>query len=257
MRLLSFILFLILFSGASFGEDIHAELHLVSSSNVFKEGDLVEGVVKVWPIENEDLSEFKQIENMIFANSLIVTELESVSLSVNNTDVVEAKVLMIAKRLGESSVTPLNYKGHSLFVKTPELKIVNSEIKNAEYFIMDQGSISSHLGKIISGLLFVLVLLTLFWKGNKIKKWLHSFKENPIALATKKHNEMFTNANLRQDYESVYAKRNEWQILIKIQDPAYAKFFNTMELYQYKKSWSEEELCEIKNDFDIIRGSFK
>ena len=256
MKLLSLIVFLISFSASSFGEDIRAELSL-TSSQIFKEGDLVEGVLKVWPIENADLTAFSQLENMVFENSLSVTALESVSVSINNTDVVEAKVLMIVKKLEGNSTKPLNYKGQLISVQVPKIEIQNSDSKIKEYFIMDQDLISSYLAKTIAGVLLLIVAFVALWKRKNIKVFFQKFKKNPLATMTKKYSDLFTNASSRSDYEFVYSMRKEWLSLVKVQAPAYGEFFKIMELHQYKKSWSEEELREIKNCFDVICGSFK
>ena len=257
MKVLSLIIFLIVFSASSFGDEIRAELDLVSTAHKFKEGDLVEGVLKIWPIENADLAEFNQLESMVFGNILTVSDLESLSVSINNTDVVEAKVLMIVKKLEGSSTTSLTYKGLLIPVQLPAIEIENSDKKIQEYFIMDQGTITSTLTRTVAFVVLLIIFSLAVWKRKNIKSFVQSFRVNPIATMMKKYNDLFRKADSRTDYEFIYSTRKEWLTLVKTQAPAYVEFFKTMEIHQYKKSWNEEDLCEIKNCFDIIRGSFK
>lgn len=257
MKKLSLLLFLMLFSLKVLGVEIQAELQLTSAPAVLQEGDLVEAVLKVWPIENVDLNEFKQLENMVLANALIITEVESVGASLNNADVIEAKLLLIVKRSKENASSALNYKGQLISVVVPVLKIEAADKDPEDYYVMDQGLIASNLLKVVVALVSFILMLFLFWKRKKIKSLIQKFKSNPVAIATKKYKEMFLQATTRQDYERIYALRNDWLQLIVDQAPAYREFFSRMEQHQYKKNWKDEELSEVQNCFDVIRGSFK
>lgn len=257
MKFFSLILFLVLFSLKVLGAEIQAELQLTSAPAVLQEGDLVEAVLKVWPIENVDLNEFKQLDNMVLANALIVTAVESVGPSLNNADVVEAKLLLIVKRSQENPSSALNYKGQLISVVIPPLKIEAADKDPEDYYVMDQGLIASDLLKVVVALACFILMLLLFWKRKIIKSLIQKFKSNPVAAATKKYKEMFLQAATRQDYERIYALRNDWLQLIVVQAPAYKEFFSKMEQHQYKKSWNNEELSEVQNCFDVIRGSFK
>jgi hypothetical protein len=257
MKFLSHLFFIIVFSFNVFGAEIEAELHLIPEVNILKEGDLVTGLIKIWPIENADLAEFRQIENMTFANILTVTSVESLEISPNNADVIEVKVLMIAKQLEASEATPLTYKGQVIQLKVQPLKVEDSGKKSEDYFIMDQGIISSYLGIVIAGFIFFTLFVTALLKRKEIKKYIQNFRSNPTLIAMKKYNEMFMNAKSRVDYEGIYASQKDWLTLVKVQAPAYFEFFKIMEQHQYKKHWTEDELSEVSTCFDVIRGSFK
>lgn len=257
MKKLSLLLLLVFFSLKVLGAEIQAELQLTSAPAVLQEGDLVEAVLKIWPIENVDLNEFKQLDNMVLANALIITEVESVGPSLNNADVVEAKLLLIVKRSLENPSSALNYKGQLISVVIPPLKIEAADKAPEDYYVMDQGLVGSDMLKVVVALVCFVLMLLLFWKRKNIKSLIQKFKSDPVAIATKKYKGIFLQATSRQDYEKIYALRNEWLQLIAVQAPAYKEFFSKMEQHQYKKSWNDEELSEIQNCFDVIRGSFK
>lgn len=257
MRSLSFMIFFILFSMNVFGAEMQAELHLISAPVVLREGDLVEGILKVWPIENGDLGQFKQLENMVLANALFVTDVESIEISANNADVVEVKLVLIVKRSQENSSLPLNYRGNLIPIRVPPLKIEASDKDPEDYYVMDQGLIGHYLGKIIIVFILIILFLLAIWKRSSFKSLAQKLKRDPLAMAIKKNNEMFLKAGTRQEYEEVYAKRKDWLNLIKVQAPAYDEFFKTMEIHQYKRYWNAEVLNEVKSSFDVIRGSFK
>lgn len=257
MRSLSFMIFFILFSLNVFGAEMQAELHLIAAPAVLKEGDLVEGILKVWPIENGDLGQFKQLENMVLANALFVIDVESIEVSANNADVVEAKLVLIVKRSQENSSLPLNYKGNLIPIRVQPLKIEISDKDPEDYYVMDQGLISHYRVKIIIVFILVILILLAIWKRSSLKNLAQKFKRDPLAMAIKKNNEIFLKASTRQEYEEVYVKRKDWLNLIKVQAPAYDEFFKMMEIHQYKRYWNAEELNEVKSSFDVIRGSFK
>ncbi|MFA6237320.1 MAG: hypothetical protein WC635_08355 [Bacteriovorax sp.] len=255
MRYLLFV-FLVLFSLNIFAADIQAELSVVSAPSVLREGDLVQALVKVWPIESADLNEFRQLENMVLANALFVTDIESIEVSLNNADVVEIKLLAIAKPTKENLSSQFVYKGQTIQISTPALHVESSGNAPEDYYIMDQGLLRSSLYStlLISGLL--IMALMAFWKRNNLKSLLRKFRRDPVAVARKKYNEVFLKASTRKDYEEIYALRKDWMNLIKDHAPAYREFFQSMEQHQYKRLWTSEETNEVKNHFEIIRRSF-
>lgn len=257
MKSLSVIIFFVFLSLNLFASDIQAELQLISAPELLKEGDIVEGVLKVWPIEEMDPSEFKKLESMFLANSLYVSGVESVDVSANNADVVETKVLLIVKRSKENISSNLDYKGQMITIRMPQLKIEASSKEPEDYYIMNQGFVSSIMAKIIVLIILIALFLMAVWKRKYIKELIQKFKNDPVMVATKKYNKIFLETANREDYEKIYADRKDWLVLIKVQAPAYNEFFKTMEMHQYKEEWGAEELSEVRDSFDVIRGSFK
>lgn len=256
MKLFAFVIFYIFIVTSSLAEEIRAELSLISPPSILKEGDIVEGILKVWPVENADLNEFKKIESTTLAGALYITEVENVGVSINNADVVEAKLLLIVKRFAEKAPQEFIYQGKSISIQVPPLNIAPSEKSSGEYYVMDQGTFYSNLGKIIAGLALIALLLFMILKRKKLLSYMRRFKSDPIALARKRFNEQFMRANIREDYEKIYALRREWLSLIT-ESHAINNFFEVMLKHQYRKSWTDEDSEEVRKAFDYIRGSFR
>jgi hypothetical protein len=257
MKFLSLMFVYLFLIGSAYSQEIQAELNLISPPPILKEGDIVEGILKVWPLENADLNEFKKIENMTLANALFTTEVESVEVSTNNADAIEAKLLFIVKRAAENTQQQLSYKGRIVRIQVPALKIAPPDKDPEDYYVLDQGLIYSNLVKIVTGLLLIILIIVLYFKRKAIQNLIQKFKYDPVASSKKKIDEKFTNAIQREDYEEIYAIRREWLSLLSEQAPSYNDFFKLMEQHQYKKSWNIEDLNEVKNSFEAIRRSFK
>lgn len=257
MKLFSLVFIYLFVATSAFSQEMKAELNIISPPSILKEGDIVEGILKIWPLENADLNEFKKLENMNLANYFYVTEVENVEVSANNADVVEAKVLFIVKRFAEKNQQKFNYQGRLVDIQVPSLNIAPSDKDPEDYYILDQGLIYSNLGKIIISVLLLLLALMLFLKRKAIGHFVQKFKNDPIANSKKKFDEKFSKASTRENYEEIYAKRREWLSLIKELAPAYNDFFKTMEEHQYKELWDAEDLNLVESSFDTIRGSFK
>lgn len=257
MKFFFLIIVYLFLTGSAYSQEIQAEIILITPPPILKEGDIVEGILKVWPLENADLNEFKKIENMTLANALFTTEVESVEVSANNADVIEAKLLFIVKRAAENNQQQLSYKGRIVRIQVPPLKIAQSDKDPEDYYVLDQGLIYSNLVKIVTVLLLIVLIILLFFKRKAIQSLIHKFKYDPIANSKKKIDEKFTKASQREDYEEIYAFRRDWLSLLSEQAPSYNDFFKTMEQHQYKKSWNIEDLNEVKNSFEAIRRSFR
>ena len=164
MKILSFIILYLFFSTAAFTQEIHAELSLNSPPQILKEGDVLEGVLKVWPLENADLNEFKKLEETTFGEGLYIEEVSSVAPSPNNADVVEAKILLVVKK-SEEKLQQINYKGRLINIQLPDIKIADSGKPSEGYFVLDQGTIYSNMTKIIT-LVVLIILLVLVILNN-------------------------------------------------------------------------------------------
>jgi hypothetical protein len=252
----SIIVYLLLIASA-FSEDLKAELNLISPPAILKEGDIIEGILKVWPLENPDFNEFSKLESLTLGNSLFVSDIVNVEKSENNSDVIEVKLLFIVKRTAENNLQPLTYKEHVVNIQMPSLQVAPSDKDPEDYYVLDQGTMYSNLGKIIIGLISIMVLLVLFFKRKVIQKFISKFKNDPIADAKKKLDQQFSEALKREDYEKIYAQRNVWLSYIKELTPGYNNFFKIMEEHQYKNTWKMEELEEVRNSFGAISRSFK
>ncbi len=258
MKILSSLVlcFYFIFSTA-IASEIKAELNIHSETAILKEGDLAEGVFRIWPIENADFNEFRKLQGMNFFNSLNLVQIHSIDTSVNNADVVEVKGLFLVKNEKKQTLNAINYKGQSIQLMAPPIKIMPLEKRSDDYFILDQSVSYSNIQKILMAIIAGTLIVLGFWKRGNIKQFLKKFRHDPTAIAIKRFNEKFLKASTREDFEEIYSLRNDWFKLVKIQASAYQEFFKVMNQHQYKKNWGTEELSEVQSSFDIIRGSFK
>lgn len=257
MKFFILLIFYFIFIETAFSVEPIAEVVLVSPPAVLKEGDIVEGSMKVWPLENADVNEFKKIENTTLANALYISEVSNVETSPNNADVVEVKLLFIVKRSTELEPQVFNYRGRSIPIKLPDLNLAPAEKDSPGYFVMDQGLIYSHWGKILTGILALILMTLIIFKRNAIKNILNKFKHDPIEEAKKQFKIIFANASKREDFETIYIRRQEWLGLNSELARLYEEFFKVLHKHQYKKDWNPEDLNEVKESFEAIRRSFK
>lgn len=256
MKLVSGIIIFFIFSLSALSEEIQAKLDLSFPQAVLKEGDIVEGLLRVWPIENADRDEFKKVENETWGNVLYVATVENVSESANNADVVEVKIVFIIKH-GNEKNEQLIYKGQNIHIQIPQLKVAPLGKDTGEYYVLDQKIGHSILGKIIFGVFLAGVFVLSYIKRKDIQRYFKKFKQDPVAIQKKQFDEKFSLANTREEYEEIYALRSRWQGLVAAATSRCDHFFKVMELHQYKKNWSEKDLNEVRDSFDVIRGSFK
>ncbi|MBP9682155.1 MAG: hypothetical protein KBD76_12170 [Bacteriovorax sp.] len=255
--LLSFTLFTLLLSSLCFGEELHGEFNLIGTPPQITEGDLVEGVLKIWPVENPDLGEFNKLENFKFFNQFDLIQIQSIETSSNNADLVEVKGLFLVKISGEVEKSLINYKHQEIAFEAPAVKVIPLKSKTKDFFVLNQSYHESVITKFIFwGGLVCLLFLTL-WKKEAIKKLIYKNRLNSNALLRQKYQTLFTAASTRKDFEEIYQKKNEWLTIANQVTPKHEEFLETINRYQYQKHWEAEELEKVRMSFDQIRGIFK
>ncbi len=238
-------------------EELKAKFTFQNEATTFKEGDLTEAVIKVWPIENPDLNEFKKMQGESFLNKLVLLHIQSVELSANNSEVVEVKGLFVFKNKLDHSLSQLSYKGQMISIVPVDLKLEPIKETPKDFFVMSQSlGLKNNLFPIMLGL-FLVLLAILVIKRKALSLIIKKYKTNKEEEQKKKFAELFQSACERYDFERVYATRKEWMLLLKEAPQKFSEFFRVMELHQYKRKWGNEELIEVQNCFEIIRGSFK
>jgi hypothetical protein len=257
MRILSILILFSFLCATGISAEIKAAFNLINETKILNEGDLVEGVLKVWPIENADLNEFRKLQNVLFFNNLLLLQLHSVEVSPNNADLVEIKGTFVVKPTKALSTFDINYKGQLITVPAIDIQIKALDQKGKTYFILDQSLNYSHSQIFIIFALVLFLLVFVYFKKDYLINKIKSLKLDPVAKMQKKYQNIFSIATNRRDYEEIYATRREWMALIKEPSPAYRDFFKTMNQHQYKKEWSPNDLNEVKESFLAIRGSFR
>jgi hypothetical protein len=233
----------------AFSVEIKSSIQLSPSTHDYREGDLVELDIKVWPIENAELDEFKKLEGTSLFGGLEITQLNSLETSENNADVVIIKATaMVSAQAKEASV--INYKEHVINLSAPDYKFTPIKGKQVDFYVLDQSLAGSIVVVgIIVGISLIGGAVYIYYK--KIKK-----PEDKGSKLKYFYQEMFSSADSRSDFENIYSLRKEWGPLLVAETNAHREFYKLMESHQYKKEWAADTTMEIKNSFDIIRGSF-
>ena len=232
-----------------YATEIKTSVQLIPESQEYHEGDIVEIDLKIWPIENADLEEFKKIEGSSLFNGLEITQLNTVEISENNADVVIVKATAVV--VAPTSVSGvIQYKDQALNISAPLYNFLPLKTKQEDFFILDQSVISATsflwIFFLVIGMLIVIFVL-------KKKFW----KTKDTSLEFKKHyQDLFSSADERKDFEKIYALRKEWIPFLAAETNAHREFLKLMEAHQYRKEWTKDMAMEIKNTFDVIRGSF-
>jgi len=237
--------------------ELKGELSLSGEPSTVKEGDLIEATLKVWPLENADVKEFAKLQNSTLFNSLQLIQIHSIEPSANNADVLEVKGTFLARSAKYLTNFELNYKGELVQIPAPAVKVIPLEKKAEDYFVLDQSLSLSFYRLYFIGALLLILLSAAFIKRKQLSNWISSFKKDPKAMAIKHYREKFMTAATREDYEEIYAKKEEWLALLTERPTAYNDFFTVMNQHQYKPHWGPDELNDVKNVFNVIRGSFK
>ncbi len=258
MKILSsMVLTILLFSfSLCMASELQTEFHLLDADQVVKEGDIVEGLLKVWPIENVDASEFKKLQNRLLFNAFYLIDVISVSPSENNADVIEMKASFIVQGNKEITAQNFSYKGKDFLVAAPALKVEKAEASE-DYYVLEQSISYSNATLIMFGALLVFIIVIVIIKREKLYLIIRRFRNDPKTRVIKEYKELFNKAKTREDFEKIYAQKKEWFTHVEIKTPAFNEFFKTMENHQYKKTWGPSELSEVQSSFDSIRGSFK
>lgn len=236
--------------------EIQGELELNSSASFLKEGDLVEGLLKIWPLENADLSQIRKLEKTLFFDSLYLAKINSLTPSENNADVIELKGQFFVKNSKSSDLYFIKYNDINIPVRINQLNLEELGEKQEKFYIADQGVEKKYWIKVIL-IVFISIVLVLIIFRKKIQQWYNVKTQKNILQKKKYYDELFRVANERKDFEEIYLKRSQWIPLLSQQLQAHEDFFNVLNNHQFKKEWQNEEYLEVRTSFDYIRRSFE
>ena len=258
MRVLSLItIFLFMLMKTSFAvEAIKGEFIPSVPMAELKEGDLFEATLRFWPIDNADLNEFKKLDKVSLFNAFYLAQINNLGSSANNADVVELKGIFIVQSAQTQPIYSFNYKNSLVELHVSDGKIKALANRNKDFFILDQSVNGSGLWKIILCLIF-LAVIGLYWKRENLKALFLKLRPSALKKAKEHYNVLFKSAREREDFETIYKNKNEWIFLLQEKTPAHIEFFKVINLHQFKRDWSDEDHKEVKDSFDVIRGSFE
>jgi hypothetical protein len=241
---------IILFFGISnLSADLNGEVTVGGNSPKIKSGDIVDIVLKIWPIENPSKAEFESLVGKNLFNSFYISEITQMAPSENNADVFEIHAKGIV--VDDLKTLSFSYKGEVINFKPLDLKIEKIEEAPKDFYILNQSQDYDYQSIILYSLIiFSLLGIVVYFIKYKKKKVV---KVNPRSLYAKK----FAEAADRASFEWIYAQKEEWIKLLDIETQAHKEFLITINAHQFKKEWSKEDQFEVENSFEAIRGSFK
>lgn len=255
MRLIVFLLSFIMMTSV-FSVEVKNVIKFEPSQNI-KQGDLVNISMQLWPVENYDVAEFDKLKNQVTLSHFYVVTVEA-KRSENNYDV----ILLNLSTIAESSAE----RGKSLDFRFGEYSTSFSlpfEIKPLESFdgsfvILNQAVdfAGKNLLTVVVSLLVIIVVLVLIVKYRK--RVINYFNKNVNDQKKKSHFQtLFHSAKERHHFEEIYKNKEQWLGYFPEKNHALLNFYKVMEEHQYKRQLSKEDLFEIKEAFDKIRGGIK
>lgn len=257
MKVLSvLIIYTLMVMNSVFAQTLQGEFIPAQSKTQIKEGDLLEATIRVWPIENADLSQFKKLEKTVLFNALYLAQITSLGASENNADVIELKGLFIVKSAKVQPTFPFKYNDSIVEINSGTVVIDELKNKAQDFYILDQSLNKSMIWLIVLGTLIVIIVLAII-KRKAIKNFLIGLKPDSVKKARKKYDETFRKAAKREDFENLYKEKDIWMALLVERAPAHFEFLKTLNQHQFKKDWGNAEIEEVKSSFDIIRRSFE
>lgn len=257
MRVLSvFVITFLITMSAAFAQTIQSEFIPSQGMTHVKEGDLLEATIRVWPIENADLFQFKKLEKTVLFNALYMAQITSLGVSPNNADVVELKALYIIKSAKIQPLFSFKYNDSLIELQSGALAINELKDQSQDFYILDQSLNRSMVWVIVLGFILLLIVGAIV-KRKAIKEYLIGLKPGSVKKSRKKYDDLFRRADKREDYEALYKDRDVWMGLLTEKAPAHFEFLKTLNQHQFKKEWGSSDYEEVKSSFDIIRRSFE
>jgi hypothetical protein len=249
------ILTTLLLASASFAQAINSEFKPSPEITSFKEGDIFEATIRFWPLENADLSVFRNLDKTTLFDAFFMTEIISLAPSPNNADVIELKATYLIQSAKPQPVYSFNYKDSIVEVRLGDMKIQPLEGKVEDYIILDQVLMKKTIWQIVLVIIALIVLIAFFQRA-KIKDFVLRILRKDEKANKERFKIMFKSASIREDFELIYKEKEIWQKYIEVLTPAHRDFLKVMNTHQYKRFWSNEDSNEVKSSFEAIRRSF-
>jgi hypothetical protein len=241
---------------SAYAQTINSEFKFAQDISKGKEGDVVEATIKIWPLENADLSQFKKLEKTLLFNSLYFSQINSLDVSPNNADVVEIKGTFIITSAAIDPASSIKYNDSVIELKSGNIQIEKSKDESKDFYILDQSLSGSKMWILVTVFVFIL-LLVLVLKSKMIQSFILNLRPDNRKQAIKKYDERFRVANSREDFELLYLEKERWLSLLESIAPAHRDFLKTLNQHQFKRDWGNEEFTEVRSSFDVIRRSFE
>lgn len=143
-------------------------------------------------------------------------------------------------------------KIYSVNILSRDLLDVKNLNASKEYYLIDRDLSLKDYTLIYSLVLFliilsIIVLAYFFWKQMKLREERKKRKQSFDFW-----DKFFKNAYTRENYEKIIKENKQWEEFI---DKSKTKdFFNLMNEYQYKESWTQVEMSDVTKSFEKMRS---
>lgn len=255
MRLIVFLLSFIAMTSL-YSMEVKNVIKFEPSQNI-KQGDLVNITMQLWPVENYNVEEFNKLKNQVVLSHFYVVNLEA-KRSENNYDVVLLNFSTIAESPAERGKNLDFQFGEYVTTLSLPFEVKPMESFDGSFVILNQAVdfAGKNLLSVVVWATVLLAMILIFIKFRK--KIMNYFNKNVSDQKKKSHFQtLFHSAKERHHYEEIYKNKDQWLVYFPEKNNALLNFYKIMEEHQYKRQLSKEDLFEIKEAFDKIRGGIK
>lgn len=237
--------------------DIKAEIEFQNDQQIVREGDVFSAILRLWPLPEANLKEFSGLENKTLFGSFLVLNIANVRTSANNADVVEVEAdFVFTDKNKYVSTMPIKLGALEARVNLQEISSESLAKKREEYVLLNQKVSWSKVWLYSSVFLLIGVTLAFFYRKELYDFFDHQFQFRKKAKK-KAYSLKFNEARSRIDYETLYREKDQWLELYEKDKFHVQEFFKIINTFQYRESWSESELEEVRKSFEVIRRSLE
>ena len=244
-----FLLFSIFFTYSLFGSSAYLESNVEQKEYLV--GEKIEAKLVLAPFTGL-VSDIDIMKKTLF-DSLYVIEVKEIRFSENNHEALEIIFNAIAKKpLANGSIHPFLFGG----VYKVEIRSlgISGEIKEEKQFQIIESKLKKKVSlfqKIIYTTLVLLFFLLCFFLFKKTRKQYR--EKNKLH----KFFDITSSFQHREDFERFYWDRELWINNLSFESDKWLDFSSKLNLKQYQKSWSEEDLECVRLSFERFRESVK
>jgi len=245
MKLVLIFLFQII-SLSLFAQGLEAEIEFKDSPKELLVGDPLSATLRIWPLENLNEADKKQILEKDLFRFIKIVEIEKIQTSENNADILEIKFSGVVISEKKNWDQEIFVNGNPVKINSTKLQIKAFNLKGETYLYADQRLFKN---KIIYLVIAILALLMIGWIFYRRKR-------NPSPVTTNDLDQikkLILEAKNRNDFEKLYQVRNRL-IISELLKNEKDDFFQMVNEKQYKKDWSEIEIQLIRENFEKLKG---
>jgi hypothetical protein len=235
---------------------ISGEIELLAPSGAIKLGSFVEVRLLLGPKGEKYLNDLEKGRGTNFFEGFYLQEIKNAQVLQGGDDYLEADLTLVM-------IAPLNPNTPKVW-KVGETSITltlknftsdKPDLQPKGFIILEQGVKKNLLFiKLGIALLALLILLLgyFLWKRAKnksVQKEAQRIKREKIDY----WKELILNASDRSALEKIYIEREDWLILIPSLRDSTANFFSVIQKHQYRPSWTDVEIEEIKTSMESLK----